>query len=118
MRSAVAGVAGILILLAAAGASTQSIAADTPAPAAPAESAPIPAASPKASVETTTIGDLVSNDKTKAVLQQDMPALLAYDGLDQIKGMTLRDISKYPQADLDQAKLVKLQKDFDTIPAP
>ena len=115
MRSAIAGVAGVLILLAAASASNQSIAADTPAPAA---TAPIPAASPKASVEATTIGDLVSNDKTKAVLQQDMPALLTYDGLDQIKGMTLRDISKYPQADLDQAKLAKLQKDFDAIPAP
>jgi hypothetical protein len=115
MRSAIAGVAGILILLAAAGAS---IAADSPAPATPVATASIPAASPKASVEATTIGDLVGNDKTKAVLQQDMPALLTYDGLDQIKGMTLRDISKYPQADLDQAKLVKIQKDFDAIPAP
>jgi hypothetical protein len=112
MRSAIAGVAGFLVLLATAGAS---IAADTPAPAA---TGSIPAASPKASVEATTIGDLVGNDKTKAVLQQDMPALLTYDGLDQIKGMTLRDISKYPQADLDQAKLVKIQKDFDAIPAP
>ncbi len=112
MRSAVAGLAGIIVLLAAASASTQSIAADAPA------TTPIPAASPKASVEATTIGDLVGNDKTKAVLQQDMPALLTYDGLDQIKGMTLRDISKYPQADLDQVKLAKIQKDFDAIPAP
>ncbi len=120
MRSTVAGLAGIFVLLAAAGASTQSGAADTPAPAAtaPAATASIPAASPKASVEATTIGDLVTNDKTKAVLQQDMPALLTYDGLDQIKGMTLRDISKYPQADLDQTKLAKIQKDFDAIPTP
>jgi len=115
MRSTTAGLAGIFVLLAAAGASTQSIAADAPAPAA---TTPIPAASPKASVEATTIGDLVGNDKTKAVLQQDMPALLTYDGLDQIKGMTLRDISKYPQADLDQVKLAKIQKDFYAIPAP
>jgi hypothetical protein len=106
MRAAVAGLAGIIIGLAAAGASAQSNTADTP----------IPAASPNASVESTTIGDLVSNDKTKAVLQQDMPALLTYEGLDQIKGMTLRDISKYPQANLDQEKLTKLQKDFDAIP--
>jgi hypothetical protein len=106
MRAAVAGLAGIIIGLAAAGASAQSNTADTP----------IPAASPKASVESTTIGDLVSNDKTKAVLQQDMPALLTYEGLDQIKGMTLRDISKYPQANLDQDKLAKIQKDFDAMP--
>ncbi|HEY2481498.1 MAG TPA: hypothetical protein VGI30_04795 [Caulobacteraceae bacterium] len=95
-------------MLAAAGVSAQSNTADST----------IPAASPKASVESTTIGDLVANDKTKAVLQQDMPALLTYEGLDQIKGMTLRDISKYPQADLDQTKLAKIQKDFDAIPSP
>ncbi len=108
MRSAIAGLAGTLVLLAAAGVSTASSAQDTP----------IPAANPKASVETTTIGDLVANDKTKAVLSQDMPGLLTYDGLDQIKGMTLRDISKYPQADLDQTKLTKIQKDLDAIPSP
>jgi hypothetical protein len=108
MRFAVAGLAGAIVMLAAASASAQSNTADTA----------IPAASPKASVESTTIGDLVANDKTKAVLQQDMPALLSYEGLDQIKGMTLRDISKYPQAGLDQTKLAKIQKDFDTIPSP
>jgi len=108
MRSAVAGFAGILLMLADVGASAQSNTADTP----------IPAASPKASVESTTIGDLIGNDKTKAVLQQDMPALLTYEGLDQIKGMTLRDISKYPQANLDQGKLTKIQKDLDAVPSP
>lgn len=108
MRSGIAGLAGTLVLLAAAGVSTPSNAQDTP----------ISADSPKASVETTTIGDLVANDKTKAVLAQDMPGLLSYDGLDQIKGMTLRDISKYPQADLDQTKLTKIQKDFDGISSP
>jgi len=110
MRSAIAGLAGLALTLAAAGALAQTNTAAT--------SAAMPAASPKASVETTTIGDLVGNDKTKGVLQQDMPALLTYDGLDQIKGMTLRDISKYPQANLDDTKLAKIQKDFDAIPKP
>jgi hypothetical protein len=121
MRRAFAALAGFTMLMAAAPALSQTTAAPTAAPAAPA-AAPadeatktIPAASPKASVETTTIGDLVDNPKTKAVLQQDMPELLSYDGLDQIKGMTMRDISKYPQANLDQAKLEKLQKDLDGI---
>ena len=76
------------------------------------------ASSAKPSVETTKIGALVANDKTKAVLAKDYPGLLSYDGLDQIKGMTLKDISKYPQADLDDAKLATLQKDFDAIPNP
>ena len=114
MKRALAALAGLTMLMAAAPALSQT---NTAAPAAPAEEATktIPAASPKASVETTTIGDLVDNPKTKAVLQQDMPELLSYDGLDQIKGMTMRDISKYPQANLDQAKLEKLQKDLDAI---
>jgi hypothetical protein len=83
-----------------------------------AQASPPPAsASAKPSVETTSIGDLVDNAKTKAVLAKDLPALLSYDGLDSIKGMTLRDISKYPQANLDDAKLAAIQKDFDAIPA-
>lgn len=110
MRPALAGLAGLFVALAATGALAQSNTADT--------LAAIPAASPKASVESTTIGDLITNAKTKAVLQQDMPDLLTYDGLDQIKGMTMRDISKYPQANLDDTKLAKIQKDFDAIPNP
>jgi para-nitrobenzyl esterase len=114
MRPAIAALSGLSILLASAPAFAQT---NTAAPA-DAATPTIPAASPKASVETTTIGDLVDNPKTKAVLQQDMPGLLTYDGLDQIKGMTMRDISKFPQANLDQAGLVKIQKDFDAIPNP
>jgi para-nitrobenzyl esterase len=110
MKRLVAALAGLSIALAAAPAFAQSNTAGATA------DTPIPAKDPKASVEKTTIGDLIDNPKTKAVLQQDMPALLTYDGLDQIKGMTLRDISAYPQASLDQDKLTKIQKDFDAIP--
>jgi para-nitrobenzyl esterase len=113
MKSLAAALAGTAIAFAAAPTLAQPTA--TAPAAAPAT---IPAASPKASVETTTIGDLVDNPKTKAVLQQDMPELLTYDGLDQIKGMTMRDISKFAQAKLDDARLMKIQKDFDAIPAP
>jgi hypothetical protein len=110
MKRLVAALAGLSIALAAAPALAQSNTASNTA------DTPIPAKSPTASVETTKIGDLVDNPKTKAVLQQDMPELLSYDGLDQIKGMTMRDISAYPQANLDQARLTKIQKDFDAIP--
>ena len=88
-------------------------AAQAQAPAAAAAATPIPAAAGAPSVEKTTIGDLVGNDASKAVLQKDYPELLAYPGLDQIKGMTLRDIEVYPQAQLDDAKLAKIQKDLD-----
>ena len=104
MRFAIAGLAGLTITLAA-GALAETAATPPPAAAAPAASGP--------SVETTTIADLLADPATKAVLQKDMPALISYDGLDQIKGMTLRDISKYPQAQLDDAKLAAIQKDFD-----
>jgi len=110
MRRALAALCGLSLMLAAAPVLAQSNTADTPPT--------IPAAHADASVETTTIGDLIANAKTKAVLQQDMPELLTYDGLDQIKGMTMRDISKFPQANLDQARLTKIQKGLDAIPNP
>jgi len=99
MRSYIAAIAAVCATLAAGSALAQAT----------------EAANAKASVESTSIGDLVGNEKTKAVLQQDMPELLSYEGLDQIKGMTMRDISKYPQANLDDARLAKIQKDFDAI---
>jgi hypothetical protein len=110
MRTLLAGLAGTYVALVAFGAMAQDSA---PAAAAPGPAAAAPAAAGKPSVETTTIGDLIANDKTKAVLAKDYGALLTYDGLDQIKGMTLRDISKYPQAQLDDAKLAAIQKDFN-----
>jgi hypothetical protein len=102
MRSVVTALASLTLALSAA----QAMAAPAPAP----------AAAGKPSVDSTPIGDLVANEKTKAVLAKDMPGLLTYDGLDQIKGMSMRDISKFPEANLDDAKLAAMQKDFDAIP--
>ena len=49
------------------------------------------------------------------MLAKDLPALLTYDGLDMIKGMSLRNISQYPQAQIDDAKLASLQADLAAI---
>ena len=103
MRTVLSGLAALSIIIAASSALAQTAAPAT--------------TSAKPSVETTSIGALVANDKTKAVLAKDYAGLLSYDGLDSIKGMTLRDISKFPQAQLDDALLAKIQKDFDDIPA-
>jgi hypothetical protein len=84
-----------------------------PAPSNGAASAPIPAAAGAPSVETTSIGDLLANPAAKAVLQKDMPQLIAYPGLDQIKDMTLRAISVYPEAQLDDTKLKAIQADLN-----
>jgi hypothetical protein len=103
MRRLIAGFAGLTLALAAVSASAQS----APAP------APIAAAPGAMSVETTTIGDLLADSGAHAVLEKDLPALISYPGLDQIKGMTLRGISVYPEAQLDDAKLTAIQKDLD-----
>ena len=106
MRVLTAGIFGLtLALTATAGAMAQT----TPAPAA------APAGKP--SVETTTIGDLIANPAAKAVLAKDIPELLSYDGLDQIKGMTLRAVEPYSEGKIDDAKLTAIQKDFDALPA-
>lgn len=109
MRILPIGLAVVSVALAAA-AGAMAQASPKPAPAPPAPAAAAPAA---ASVETTTIGDLLGSPNSKAVIAKDMPDLITYPGLDQIKGMTLRDISKYPEAKLDDAKLAAIQKDLD-----
>lgn len=106
MRRLTAGLAGLALTLAAVGAHAQTASAPT-APAA------IPAAPGAMSVENTTISDLLADPASKAVMEKDMPKLVSYPGLDQIKGMTLRGISVYPEAELDDAKLTAIQKDLD-----
>jgi hypothetical protein len=108
MKLLIAGLAAIALAAPAA-----AVAEDTAAPAA----TPAATSSAKPSVETTTIGDLLANPSSKAVLEKDMPALVTYPGLDQIKGMTLRQISQYPAAQLDDAKLAAIQTDLDAAGA-
>ena len=113
MRRLTAGLAGLALTLAALGAHAQAPAAPAPAATPAPAAAPIPAAPGAMSVENTTIGDMLADPGGKAVLEKDMPKLVSYPGLDQIKGMTLRGISVYPEAELDDAKLAAVQKDLD-----
>lgn len=106
MRRLTAGLAGLALTVTAFGAHAQT---QTP----PASPTPIAAAPGAMSVEKTSIGDLLTDPGAKAVMEKDMPKLVSYPGLDQIKGMTLRDISVYPEAELDDAKLASIQKDLD-----
>jgi len=100
MRLILAGLAG-LSLTAAAGAMAQT----TPAPAT--------AAPPKVSVDTTTIGDLMANPATMAVLKKDLPEVLSDPRIEQAKGMTLKEIEPYSEGKLDDTKLAAIQKDLD-----
>ncbi len=110
MRRSIAGLAGLALVIAAQIASPQTASAQAAATATPAA---IPAAPGALSVENTAIGDLLADPGGKAVLEKDMPQLVSYPGLDQIKGMTLRAISVYPEAQLDDTKLSAIQKDLD-----
>ena len=110
MRRLTAGLVGLALTFGAVSAAF--------AQAAPAAAAPIPSAPGAASVENTTIGDLLDNSANQAVIAKDMPDLIAYPGLDQIKGMTLRAISAFPEAKLDDAKLTAIQKDLDAAKKP
>jgi len=100
MRLILAGLAG-LSLTAAASAMAQT----TPAPAT--------AAPAKVSVDTTTIGDLMANPATMAVLQKDLPEVLSDPRIEQAKGMTLKEIEPYSEGKLDDTKLAAIQKDLD-----
>ncbi|MDE2356145.1 MAG: hypothetical protein KGL69_05270 [Alphaproteobacteria bacterium] len=98
----------------AAGAAALALASVSHAQATPdASAAPIPSAAGAPSVESTPISDLVADPAAHAVLEKDFPKLLAYPGLDDIKGMTLRAISAFPEADLDETKLKAIQADLD-----
>ena len=111
MKMIIAGLAGASIALAASGVLAQGGAQQSAA--APATTVAIS----KPSVTTTKIGDLVADPRTRAVLAKDYPGFLEYSGLDKLKGITLSTLARFPQAHLDAAKLAKIQRDFDALPA-
>jgi hypothetical protein len=105
MRLILAGLAGLSMSLAVAGAMAQTAAA------------PAAAATAKASVDSTTVGDLMANPVTMAVLQKDVPEVLADPRIEQAKGMTLKEIEPYSEGKIDDAKLAAIQKDLDAATA-
>jgi hypothetical protein len=64
------------------------------------------------------IADLLADTGAHAVLAKDLPKLLTYDGLDSIKQMSIRTIAKFPQAEIDDAKLASIQADLAALPPP
>ena len=64
------------------------------------------------------IGDLLDDKGAHDVLAKDLPKLLTYEGLDSIKQMSIRNISKFPQAEIDDAKLASIQSDLAALSPP
>lgn len=78
--------------------------ATAPAAAAPAAAAKLDIDSP--------IGDLLDHPETKAVLAKHLPKLLDFPQLDMVRPMSLRQVSQYPQAEIDDAKLKAISDDL------
>ena len=75
--------------------------------------APAAAAAGKLSVENTPIGDIIKNDKAKAVLEKALPEIPQF--YDQIATMTLSQVAPMSQGAIDDAKLKELQAEFDKL---
>lgn len=75
--------------------------------------APSAEASAQLSVETTTIGEIIKNEKAKAALEKQLPEITAY--YDQIASMTLSQVAPMSQGAIDDAKLKAIQADFDAL---
>jgi hypothetical protein len=84
------------------------------AAAAPAADAAAPAAAADGlSVEKTPIGDIIKNEKAKAVLEAALPEIPQY--YDQIATMTLAQVAPMSQGAIDDAKLKAIQAEFDKL---
>lgn len=78
-----------------------------------APAAAAPGAAAKLSVETTPIGDIIKNEKAKAILETALPPITQF--YDQIATMTLSQVAPMSQGALDDAKLKEIQAEFDKL---
>jgi len=83
------------------------------AAAAPAADAPAAPAADGLSVEKTPIGDIIKNEKAKAVLEAALPEIPQY--YDQIATMTLAQVAPMSQGAIDDTKLKAIQAEFDKL---
>ncbi|HYD46067.1 MAG TPA: hypothetical protein VEA79_12450 [Phenylobacterium sp.] len=74
------------------------------------------AASPaKPSVEKTSLADLVANPSTKPIVDKYLPGVQQHPQYGMAKGMSLKQLSGFPQAQLTPAKLSAIQAEFDKL---
>jgi hypothetical protein len=62
-----------------------------------------------------TVGDLMANPGTRAVMIQDLPGIQDDPRVDTVKILTLRAVAQYPEAQIDQAKLDTIQADLSKL---
>lgn len=66
-------------------------------------------------VEKTSIADLVANPATKPIVDKYLPGVQQHPQYGMAKGMSLKQLSRFPQAQLTPAKLTAIQAEFDKL---
>jgi hypothetical protein len=64
-------------------------------------------------VETTPVGDIIKNEKAKAIIEKALPPISQF--YDQIATMTLSQVAPMSQGAIDDAKLKEIQAEFDKL---
>lgn len=74
-------------------------------------------AAPAYSTSETSIGDLLDNPATKAVLDKHMPGFAGNPQIDMARGMTLKQIQQFAGDAVTDDALAKIDADLAKIPA-
>jgi hypothetical protein len=72
---------------------------------------------PAYSTDETTIGDLLDNKDTYAILKKYLPEIVDSDQVDLTRNMTLRQIQQYAPDEVTDAKLVEVDSEFAKLKA-
>ena len=78
-------------------------------------SLPIAAAEPAAYSIESTVADLLANPKAKAVLDKHVPGLSESPQLTMVQGMSLQQLSGFPQAGISEENLQAMQRELSQI---
>lgn len=73
------------------------------------------AATTEYSTEDSTVGDLLDNPKTKAVLEQLIPSFVNAERIDDARGMTLREVQPYAADLLTDEVLAKIDAELAKV---
>jgi len=82
-----------------------------------AQTAPAATPAPAYSTSTSTIGMLLENPQTKAVLMKYIPDIVSNDQIHMANGMTLKAIQPYSGDALSDEILAKIDTDLAKVPA-
>jgi hypothetical protein len=81
-------------------------------------SAPASVAKAYYTVDESTLGELMDNPATKAILVKYLPQMMANEGISQAAGLTLRGLQQYASEVLTDDVLKKIDAELRTVPAP